>query len=748
MADEGVPGGYGAVGRRGGGGRVVEPVVAPTYGTSGGYYTDASGRQISQAEAQALGRVDAPGAAAEKLRAIGGGATTTQIEQRMGIEEARKRGEITRQEAITLTQQNIEGRPLQIFRQVEQERQKRADVVALQEFRARTDRLSPVGRGYREATQREITQLAPERVYVNIGGKRVPFVSRSQAEQQRPTAKIEQAIYDKNVELSNVLKYDVPAKIPKPIINFFDTIDKRAELSFQSKKPLNPFALRNVAEAFYNIEKGMVKGVVEQPLTAGASLLLGGALTKGAGVLAARVPLLTKGVSAGRVGSKISALNIAGGAMAGYYGADVAKRIAASNKRNETMGKILSTEIIPFVAGARLAQIPIVSTAKNANAQFQKAINSQRKDMRKFLKSEAATSYFGGERKAIPTKRIETPFASKMDIEVKTAAIRRASFRTPSMVQSPKISRQVSRQTLETPAQEYMKKIDVVSEVKANALADALYEATTEQGVRAGGKGYVSSARLKEARSIDDIMIKIAKKQKQLSRIKQQESVSLSPGRSVYVQRPIQSSIQLQKQANKTAQISRTLLASIQKTELKQVAQLKSLQIPQQKYKQVPVVISAAISAQKAIQKEKAITKQVSQQKYVSVAVSVQKQKTKQVQIVKNIFAQAQDPASVQKPKLKTPQVPEIKVPVRPKVPQIPIKIKVPPKQPPTRITKEPPFRPPTTKPPRRPPKKIIILDPPTFDTQLGEIIKARKKRGKFVWNIRNQIPTLESLIG
>src|SRR3972149_5923509 len=119
MADEGVPGGFGAKKGEGRGGRVMEPVVAPTYGTSGGYYTDAQGRQITQAQAQAAGTVDRPGEAAAKLRSIGGGATTTQKDQRFGIEEALKKGDITRSEAIELTRRNLEGRPLEITRIVQ-----------------------------------------------------------------------------------------------------------------------------------------------------------------------------------------------------------------------------------------------------------------------------------------------------------------------------------------------------------------------------------------------------------------------------------------------------------------------------------------------------------------------------------------------------------------------------------------------------------------------------------------------------
>jgi len=357
---DGVPGGYGAPVRRGGGGRVIEPVVPPTYGVSGGYYTDAQGRQITQAQAQASGRVDRPGEASEKLRSIGGGATTTQIEQRFGIEEALKKGDITRSEAIELTRRNLEGRPLEITRTVETRKEVRDTQAAEAYFRGLAAKRTGITQ--QEAQRR---QAIPERVYVTIAGKRVPFVSSAKAAQQRPAARIERYISEKNIEVSDIIK----TKTPEPIRNFAEAIDRRAQLSFKGSKPLNPFAFRNVAEAIYGIEKGAVKGVVEEPLTAGASLLVGGAIAKGAGVLAAKAPILTRGVGSGKVTSKISALNVAGGVMAGYYGADVAKRIAAADNKAQEIGKILSTEIIPMAAGAKLAttklpELPFKITGK------------------------------------------------------------------------------------------------------------------------------------------------------------------------------------------------------------------------------------------------------------------------------------------------------------------------------------------------------------------------------------------------
>jgi len=727
---DGVPGGYGAVGRRGGGGRVIEPIVPPTYGVSGGYYTDPQGRQITREQAQASGTVDRPGEAAEKLRSIGGGATTTQIEQRFGIEEALKRGEITRHEAIELSRRNLEGRPLEITRTVEQRKDIRDTQAAEAYFRGLAAKRTGITQ--QEAQRR---QAIPERVYVTIAGKRVPFVSSAKSAQQRPAARIERYISEKNIEVSDIIK----TKTPEPIRNFADAIDRRAQLSFRGEKPLNPFAFRNVAEAIYGIEKGAVKGVVEEPLTAGASLLVGGALAKGAGVLASRVPILTRGVGPGKVTSKISALNVASGVMAGYYGADVASRVRAADNRAQTIGKILSTEILPMAAGARFSQVNFVSTARNA-------LKTQRNVMKEFAKSDVATSYFGGEKRKF-TPKIESKFANKMDIEVRQASIRTANFRKYMEAPVSRARKQAPRQELQTrqekPSSSYRSINLKRSHLENTSTMSELLRAPPGAKVTSGQKYKQESGRAKTLFEYGYGKRRgaVERQQYTVSQIDTEYMTHKQIADRIKIEATTQpiNSIALQKQVVNVSQLNKSILKSIQKQETKQVS------------KQVPIAISVALSAQKAAQKEVAIqkTKQVSQQKYVSVAVSVQKQKTKQAQIVKNIFAQAQVPETIQKTKLKTPQVPDIKVPIKIKTPETPIKIKVPIKRPPTRIIEEPPIRPPRIKPPRRPPRRKIPPQPPTdFLNAVEDAAKASKKRGKFVWNIKNKIPTLESLIG
>jgi len=617
--ESGVPGGYGAVGRRGGGGRVIEPVVPPTYGVSGGYYTDEQGKQITQAHAQAAGRVDRPGEASEKLRSIGGGATTTQIEQRFGIEEALKRGDITRPEAIELTRRNIEGRPLEITRTVEQRKEVRDNQAAEAYFRGLAAKRT--GTAQQEAQRR---QAIPERVFVTISGKRVPFVSRSQAEQRRPATKLQtkvaEAFEEKNVELSNILKYDTPV----PVRNFIDSIDRRAQLSFKGQKPLNPFAFRNVAEAIYGIEKGAIKGVVEEPLTAGASLLVGGALAKGAGVLAARAPILARGVGPGKVTSKISALNVAGGVMAGYYGADVAKRIAAADNRAQTIGKILSTEIIPFTTGARIAQAPIGLTVRHTEYAARRIARSQKAELKRFIKDENARMGADVWSK-IPTQRQS---ALKQGKELKRTIQFGKTFQEPT------------------------------------------------------GKGVTVVSGKQQLIAIQE------------TKLKPQELKQVA----ITIQK--QATVQMQKQIQLTQQQQIQITKQLQKQVFLVPTDQKQTPIYKQKQKQVSQQV------QKAPQTQKQKIIQFTPQRMGYAISQVQQQQQKAAQVMKQIQKQV----SIQKPVQK-------------------------------QITKQ-------IQRQRTIQKKKPVLKAATYKNQLEDVAKASKKRGKFVWNIKNKIPTLESLIG
>jgi len=327
---DGVPGGYGAVARRGGGGRVIEPEVAPIYGYSQGTYTDAQGRPISREQAQASGRIDRPGEAAEKLRSIGGGATTTQIEQRFGIEEALKRGEITRPEAIELARRNLEGRPLEITRTVEQRKEVRNTQAAEAYFRGLAAKRT--GTTQQEAQRR---QAIPERVFVNIGGKRVPFVSRDQY---------------KGLSTSQTLKKAGVIRTTAAILSSTELFAKAAEteargigkaLGFDSKYDQALAELATATAARLKNKPSALEVLLESPVTAavpvGAGLKVGTFATRAALVgTAGKISKISPQAANILKTGSLAVEPVVGAGVLGYVGKD----LLSSKDYYEAVGKI------------------------------------------------------------------------------------------------------------------------------------------------------------------------------------------------------------------------------------------------------------------------------------------------------------------------------------------------------------------------------------------------------------------------
>jgi len=650
-----------------------------------------------------VSNVDAPGDVERILKSIGASlpGATTKTEQRYGIEEAAKKGQITPTEATQLTKQSIEGRELVLIRQQPQqqkEQQQITDIQAQREFLKSAGFLQPVElEVQKKLTPRDYTKYTSEADirYVMLEGKPRLFVSPELIQQRRtPITELQKKITEKNVEVSNILKYKTPASVT----NFLDVIDRRVQLSFKSKKPLNPFAFRNVAEAVYGIEKGAVKGIAEEPLTVGTSFVVGGALAKGAGILAAKAPILAKGIGKGAVTSKISAINVAGGVMAGFYGADAASRIAAANKKYEELGKILSTEVIPMVAGARVARIPVVSTVKEASKQL-RDITLRNKGLKAFLKAEEAAVVF----KPVPRQKV----VSKQPLY------------------QPQIEKIKARQTRQILERQHITEVRSVPQIKKVAVD-------------------MSKLRLKNTQTLNELLktpagqkVTAGKKYRQKSGLATtlREKMSARPRRGA---RPAQTFTEAQLDIEYMTEKQIANILTRQKLEVKNIYEqqsglaktliqeskqdtqslLKSLQ------KQTPMLVS--IQKTKEIQVSKQISKQVSPQKYKDIVIQIEKQKLKSPQIekIKEIYTQVPKPVTIQKQKLKEPPITTIRKP---------------PEMPRRRQPREP------KKPPE---KKKIILTPNNFEDKLKKYAKGKKKRGKYVWNIRNPVPTLKSLTG
>ncbi len=143
-------------------------------------------------------------------------------------------------------------------------------------------------------------------------------------------------------------------------------IDERVMRSFETTpRSTNPFALRTVAETVYGFERGMAKGAIEEPLLLPVSFY-GGKIAGSVMSVVAKSKLATSSIPSLLSKQTYGAfpemkyvpgikyatpLNIAGAGLTGTYAIDVYGRTVSSEKPIETLGKITSTELIPFTVG-------------------------------------------------------------------------------------------------------------------------------------------------------------------------------------------------------------------------------------------------------------------------------------------------------------------------------------------------------------------------------------------------------------
>jgi len=654
MADQETGYGWGNVQAGGSGGSSTQTVQDE------GTYTDAQGRKITREQALSSGSVDAPGAASAVLQRIGATTpgATTETEQRLAREDIAKRqvqeGRFTAQE-IQGAKRMLESQTAEFAGRTPEQRAAmrqalyeqvvyrepgvrpatryipyQANQKAIDDIKRTLGIGAPITSAQRALTPTDKIRYTSEADirYVTIGGKQRIFINPALVRQKDIFGDIERKV-------SGSLKANVPVAVSE----FVDMVDRRAQASFTGPRSKNPFALRNVAESVFGIERGIVKGAVEQPLTTGGSLALGFGASKIVGAASKGLPILTKGIGAGKVTGQISALNVAGGAMAGYYGADVASRIAKANDRYEKLGEILGSELIPFVAGARLSNVPISANIKTARIQLRNAAKLQTKTMDAFVKSEAA----------------------RMDVDVWS--------RIPTPRQSAiKAGKELERTI------EYGKKF---AEPKGSGVA-----------VSSGRQQLIAIQETK-------MQPQIQKQVVDLAQLKLKNTQTLEELLKVPEQKAITKT--------KTVQIQDQITETIQKQALKH-KQLQALLL-------LPVRSQIQITEQKqATKTEQAYgTKQHLQQIYKPL--TIQNIKTSAIQLQQNIqttrqiFKQIQEQATTQATQQATRQITKQE----------------------TRQIQE---------------QKVVII-PKSFKSQLATIAKERKKKGKYVWNIKNPVPTL-----
>jgi len=771
---DGVPGGYGAVGRRGGGGRVVEPIVAPTYGTSGGYYTDAQGRQITQAQAQAAGRVDMPGEAAEKLRSIGGGATTTQIEQRFGIEEALKRGDITRPEAIELTRRNIEGRPLEITRTVEQRKEVRDTQAAEAYFRGLAAKRT--GTAQQEAQRR---QAVPERVFVTISGKRVPFVSRDEY---------------KGLTTAQTLQKAGGLRTTAAILSSTELFAKAAEteargigkvLGFDSKYDQALAELATATAARLKSRPGALEVLLESPVT--AAIPVGAGLK--VGTFAARAALVG---TAGKI-SKISpqAANIlktgslavepvVGAGVLGYVGKD----LLSSKDYYEAVGKIATYGVMtPGAAfgykqatkgitafqtrGLETVPAPISPEVLSGKVTFPTTRAGKFKTFREeFRDIEGKFSGFHSTSEAFPKSGVTVAGKPIRPLDVPglyvspyKAGASPVFLRVPGETRAQQIISNIFSSSALKPEVNLIRGISDIRRIKegknvqkAREFLDKLGEEATPRSLeRIPRSREKAGAKLRMGRKVPEVdaLTKAYIEPKlEMGGFRGEAQAILAPGTKIgrvttskrflykgqYIPLVERSIVPFEgkpaiKGAQFEAKTTNNILRTRQYYESGGVRPMSPIGYSTTRKPSRPAVSSSLIPSSILKQYSRAdssISRTASSMSIISSILKVPPSRT--------IPSRERQPPS--RPQTSTTRQPSSRPPTS--------TTRKPPSRPPTSTKRQPPSRPPT-KPQRR---KILPKPPRDFSKKVEDVAKASKKRGKFVWNIKNKIPTLESLIG
>ena len=147
---------------------------------------------------------------------------------------------------------------------------------------------------------------------------------------------------------------------------------------------------------------GFTHELAEKPLTAAGNALVTLLLTKGIGGAAAKYPILTKGVGATGLASKINLVNTLGAGLAGMYGISVAERYIEAPNKARFAGQITASEIFPFAVGGYLGtrktpSISIKELKRGGEISYLKLVREGRilqakteRDFERFILDESA----------------------------------------------------------------------------------------------------------------------------------------------------------------------------------------------------------------------------------------------------------------------------------------------------------------------------------------------------------------------
>ncbi len=424
---------------------------------------------------------------------------------------------------------------------------------------------------------------------------------------------------------------------------------------------------------------GALTGIRDKPLTAAGNAAFALLVTKGAGALVSKIPILAKGIGTGAVMSKVNAVNLLGVGLAGMYGYDVAGRYSQASNKGRFVGEVAATEVIPFAVGGYIGTKPL-RIKSNINTAI-KLLHSQKEPIKSFIRDESASVII--KRKPV----------------VKMPGQKLIESLSKEKGQGDIFSKQP-----ETAYDRFMKDLDGYK-TKPEATWVKKYSAK-----KTAEKPYLAQKTKIPKREVILTGTTVQKSKRGFREVKPEQW---------------DKTLELVKQQQKTIQITKTEVKTkpVQAVKTKQIVTTKTKPKEMELYSSIGYVSAATRlmnqlktdtqTASRTISKEQAPSKAISNV-YTSEVI-------KALSKVQNREKTREMTAERLKEKVAVAE----KVRVRERTAEIT-----------------------ASKPKLRVPEKPALLSSNKFKSQLNDYVRKRKRKGKYIWDVNNPVPTLRSLTG
>lgn len=200
---------------------------------------------------------------------------------------------------------------------------------------------------YKYILPKSTQKTQPGEVYAPRFGKMIP---REEFFEKHPTPFMKAGTAFEKYETQIAKKLNLHAKAIEPLEAWYG----KGVRSLGRMGLVSEPKTQRVTEEFVS---GAAYGVAKKPLTTAGNIAFALLVTKGAGALIPKVPAVTAGLGAGKVARNINAVNILGAGLAAAYGFDVTGRVMSASSQARTAGEITATELIPFAAGGYLGTL-------------------------------------------------------------------------------------------------------------------------------------------------------------------------------------------------------------------------------------------------------------------------------------------------------------------------------------------------------------------------------------------------------